>query len=456
MISLEQCIQKYNLPVPRYTSYPTVPHWHTQPSPSQWASLVKTAFQHSNQDQGISLYIHLPYCSSLCTYCGCNTRITTNHAVELPYIQSLLQEWQLYLRCFEGQRPILRELHLGGGTPTFFQPENLFYLLSNILATVDRPAETAWSFEGHPNSTSFSHLQVLYDLGFRRMSLGIQDFDPKVQEMINRYQTLEQVAEVTAQARAIGYESINYDLIYGLPLQTLHSVQATIAAIAPLRPGRIAFYSYAHVPWLKPGQRKYTEADLPSHEAKRALYELGYQMLLDLGYEDIGMDHFALPQEALAIARRQGRLHRNFMGYTTQDTQLLIGLGASAIGDTWTGFAQNLKKVEDYQAAVAKGEFPLFNGHILSEQDLFLRPLVLELMCQESLHWTAEQAQNPSFQRALSIWREQEKDGLLELHPQHLSLRPRGRAFLRNIAAALDDYYQQPKLSEKPQFSAAI
>jgi oxygen-independent coproporphyrinogen-3 oxidase len=273
----EFLIEKYNVPAPRYTSYPTVPGWDKAvPDAGRWLGVVKRTFDESNDARGISLYIHLPFCESLCTYCGCNTRITRNHGVETGYVEAVLREWQIYLRTF-GRKPVLRELHLGGGTPTFFSPANLRKLLEGIFADSILHPDREFSFEGHPNNTTAGHLQTLYELGFRRVSFGIQDCDEKVQRTINRVQPFENVRRVTEQARRIGYQSVNFDLIYGLPYQTLESVAATIDQVATLRPDRIAFYSYAHVPWIKPGQRSYTDKDLPADAYKRALYELGLE-----------------------------------------------------------------------------------------------------------------------------------------------------------------------------------
>ena len=290
-------VSKYNIQAPRYTSYPTVPYWDNTMNEAKWVQHIKNAFVKYNKE-GISLYIHLPYCESLCTYCACNTRITVNHKVEVPYIESLLKEWQLYLNQFES-KPLIKEIHLGGGTPTFFSPENLTHLLSSILKTVDVAKDYDFSFEGHPGNTTKAHLQALFNLGFKRVSFGIQDFDEKVQDTINRYQTFEEVDQVINDAREIGYTSINFDLVYGLPYQTVESINDTITKIISLKPERIAFYSYAHVPWLKPGQRKYSEKDLPADSYKRSLYEEGKKLFLLANYSDIGMDHFALPNDSL-------------------------------------------------------------------------------------------------------------------------------------------------------------
>jgi oxygen-independent coproporphyrinogen-3 oxidase len=313
--------EKYNVPAPRYTSYPTMPYWDTTKfNNTAWKNSVQWAFAECNNEDGISIYIHLPFCEDLCTYCGCNTRITKNHGVEVPYIAALLKEWALYCKIMGGQ-PIVREIHLGGGTPTFFSAKNLQLLISGIFENAKVHPKAEFSFEGHPDNTTTEHLETLYDLGFRRVSLGIQDFDPKVQVIINRKQTFEQVQHVTLEARRIGYTSINYDLIYGLPLQTLNGLMDTMHMVAGLKPDRIAFYSYAHVPWVKPGQRKFTELDLPDPELKTKLHQVGRNLLKGYGYQEIGMDNFALPGDALLIAQAKGKLHRNFMGYTTQNTQ---------------------------------------------------------------------------------------------------------------------------------------
>src|SRR6185312_7041427 len=286
----ENLIKKYNVQAPRYTSYPTVPYWENNLSPGQWEKEVKKSFDKTNATEGISLYIHLPFCQSLCTYCGCTTRITVNHAVEKTYINAVLKEWGMYLDLFQN-KPRIREIHLGGGTPTFFSPAHLKELLDGILLKVEVCKNAEFSFEGHPNNTTYEHLKTLHELGFTRLSLGIQDFDIKVQQIVNRVQPFENVEKVTKQARDIGYKSINFDLIYGLPLQKKSSVIDTINKVSVLKPDRIALYSYAHVPWIKPRQRKFTEKDLPEDEEKRELYETGRTMLEKEGYVEIGMDH---------------------------------------------------------------------------------------------------------------------------------------------------------------------
>ncbi len=423
---------------PRYTSYPTVPYWNTDvPDISQWKESVKFSFDQSNSGNGISLYVHLPFCESLCTYCGCNTRITRNHQVEDPYIQAVLKEWTLYREVFAG-KPKIKEIHLGGGTPTFFAAENLKLLINGLTADADLHPDAEFSFEAHPNNTREDHLRTLYDLGFRRLSLGIQDFDPKVQKIINRMQSFEQVKAVTELAREIGYTSINFDLIYGLPLQTYEGLGDTIFQVEKLMPDRIAFYSYAHVPWIKPGQRSFTEADLPSVDEKQSLYELGRQMFTSMGYEEIGMDHFALSTDSLFRAEHSGKLHRNFMGYTHQYTQLMVGLGVSSISDSWFAFAQNVKKVEDYLELVNNGKLPVFKGHHLTEEDLIIRKHILNLMCKGKTDWNINEPLIDAMVSGLERAKTLQEDGLLIIEDHSLTVTPLGKRFLRNICMAFD------------------
>lgn len=447
-------IAKYNLAVPRYTSYPTVPYWDKTPTQDEWKELIKTAFSASNSENGISIYIHLPYCESLCTYCACNTRITINHAVEKPYIESLLSEWQLYLNVFT-EKPKIKEIHLGGGTPTFFSPENLHLLLSKIIGDSNIAGDAEFSFEAHPNNTTLEHLTCLYDLGFRRVSFGIQDFDEKVQDAINRLQSFEQVERAVNQARSAGFTSINFDLVYGLPFQTLTSVTDTINQSIILKPERIAFYSYAHVPWLKPGQRKYSYKDLPADSEKRELYEKGLALFKQEGYLDVGMDHFALKTDSLYIALKNKKLHRNFMGYTHNYTRLMVSLGASSISDTWNGFAQNLKTVEQYREAVAKNEFPIFKGHILTEEDLIIRKHILNIMCQGETSWKKPSEQCEVFYEGLERLEELAKDSLVIVEDEHLRVTNEGRPFLRNICMCFDARYWQKAPTSKI-FSSSI
>lgn len=445
---------KYNIPAPRYTSYPTVPYWKKAPTQAEWSEKVKQSFDASNDGNGISLYIHLPYCESLCTYCACNTRITVNHKVEVPYIESLLKEWQLYLNTF-GKKPRLREIHLGGGTPTFFSAENLNKLIQGIFEGSEICSDAEFSFEAHPANTTRQHLETLYNCGFRRISFGIQDFDLKVQDAINRMQSYEEVDRSVKEAREVGFNSVNFDLVYGLPFQTLQSVCQTLDMVIGLRPDRIAFYSYAHVPWIKPGQRKFTEKDLPLDKEKRALYEKGLEVFENNGYKAVGMDHFSLPHDSLYQAMLQKKMHRNFMGYTQNYTRLLVALGASSISDTWDAFAQNIKTVEEYQVAVNKGEFPIFKGHILSREDMVLRAHILNIMCKGYTSWFNESEQCDALYEGLEKMKTLRDDGLVEIEANALRVTSLGMAFLRNICLCLDACYWE-KTPQAALFSSTV
>jgi oxygen-independent coproporphyrinogen-3 oxidase len=442
-------LKKYNVAAPRYTSYPTVPFWEKDEfSEAQWLVSVKNTFE-EYKTEGISLYIHLPFCENLCTYCGCNTRITKNHGVEQPYINALLKEWDLYVSVL-GAKPKIKELHIGGGTPTFFSAYNLQKLINGILEKCELSTDAEFSFEAHPDNTTEEHLVILYQLGFKRLSLGIQDFDPKVQLMINRFQTPEQVENITALARNIGYRSVNFDLIYGLPFQTTEGLTETLAQVIKMNPDRIAFYSYAHVPWLKPGQRRYTEKDLPDSEAKFNLCNLGKNTLINAGYEDIGMDHFARKHDSLFTAAQNNELHRNFMGYTHQHTQLLIGLGVSSISDSYTAFSQNVKTLEAYLEHIEKGNFPIEKGHILSRKDLKIRKHIRNIMCNGKSLFHDGMPKMAHHKLVPLI-----EDGLISFEENLLNVNPKGKPFLRNICMAFDErlWEKEPK---SQMFSYAI
>ncbi len=445
-------VSKYNVAAPRYTSYPTVPYWENKLSEQKWMQLVSESFIKYNQEHGMSIYIHLPYCESLCTYCACNTRITVNHGVEIPYINALLEEWKMYLKLFN-TKPRIKELHLGGGTPTFFSPKNLNTLIKTIIDSSIVEEKADFSFEGHPNNTSTEHLETLFALGFKRVSFGIQDFDGKVQEVINRVQPYHEVERAILEARRIGYESVNVDLVYGLPFQTSKTVAETIEAVIQLKPDRIAFYSYAHVPWLKPGQRKFTEKDLPLDKEKRALYEIGLSLFTKAGYIDVGMDHFAFESDALVKSANNGNLHRNFMGYTSNYTKLMVGLGASAISDAGTAFAQNHKTVEEYLSAVRQQQFAINKGHVLSKEDMLIRRIILDIMCKYKTNWCDSLSDIPAFKLALERCDTLQKDGLLNLNKLGLEVTKTGKAFLRNICLCFDSRYWK-KTPEKEVFSS--
>lgn len=439
-------IEKYNIPGPRYTSYPTVPYWEEKYfSTKKWQLSVKKSFRESNTSGGISIYIHLPFCESLCTFCGCNKRITKNHKVEDPYIQSVLREWEMYCE-FLPEKPLIKELHLGGGTPTFFSPQNLKLLIDGIFKKAERSPELEMSFEGHPNNTTREHLETLAVLGFNRVSYGVQDYNPTVQKAIHRIQPFENVERATQEARETGFSSVGHDIIFGLPFQTREHIVHTIERTKELMPDRIAFYSYAHVPWIKGnGQRGFKEEDLPAAAQKREQYETGKKMLLEAAYIEIGMDHFALKSDSLYTAVENKTIHRNFMGYTASKTQAMIGLGVSAISDSWYGFAQNVKNVEEYQNLISKNILPVYRGHILTEEDLVIRKHILNLMCKLKTSWYTTRSFFEELPDVLISLQEMQKDGLIEIDSNYLRVKEKGRPFVRNVCMAFDQRLQRSK-----------
>ena len=438
-VQVNSLIQKYNVPGPRYTSYPTVPYWEEQNfSLEQWKQTLKKSFDESNQSEGISLYIHLPFCESLCTFCGCHKRVTKKHEMEQPYIQAVLKEWDLYCELLQ-EKPIIKEIHLGGGTPTFFSMAHLAQLIQGILAKADVAPVHEFSFEGHPNNTMREHLQGLYDLGFRRVSYGVQDYNETVQKAIHRIQPYENVKQVTEWAREIGYESISHDLVFGLPFQSLEDVLNTIEQTNSLLPDRLALYSYAHVPWIKGnGQRGFKDADVPKDAIKRECYEEGKKKLLAHGYHEIGMDHFALEKDAMYQSFQAGTLHRNFMGYTASKTQVMIGLGISSISDSWYSFAQNVKTIEEYYECLARNEIPVFRGHILNQEDLIIRQHILNLMCSFSTSWENSEMLFPEIDEVLEQLEEMAQDGLIQFSDSSVTILEKGKPFVRNICMAFD------------------
>lgn len=455
MNNSNKLLEKYNVPVPRYTSYPTVPYWQDNIDTNRWQETFSTAFTRFAPGNGIALYMHLPFCESLCTYCGCNKKITGNHSVEDAYINAIHNEWKSYTTLMD-HKPIIRELHLGGGTPTFFAPANLIRLLKPILNDVIIHPHAEFGFEGHPNNTTEAHLQSLYDLGFRRVSYGVQDNDPEVQRIINRIQPLENVVRAINTARSIGYKSVNFDLIYGLPGQTTASITKTINETIALRPDRIAFYSYAHVPWTSRGQRLFDESDLPAAHQKQEMYLTARELFLQNGYKDIGMDHFALHTDDLYIARSNGSLHRNFMGYTTHNTEILLGLGVSAISTVPGAFIQNDKSLHNYYAAINEGASAAVKGIFTTDEDIRFGHYIMDIICNGTTEFSAIDSTTISTY-SMPALKDFAADGLLHINGLKVTVTDTGRNYVRNICSALDLYLARKRVDERKRvFSNAI
>lgn len=455
--------RKYDVPAPRYTSYPTVPYWTDNPTTDQWVAELKTAFARPSMTW--AMYIHIPFCESLCTFCGCNTSITKDHGREAPYLNLLHKEWEAYKKAVPDllRRPLL-QLHLGGGTPTFFSPDNLKRLLEPLLSEVVRADDrlsgqpggaSSGRFEGSievdPRRTHREHLIALRELGFTRVSMGVQDFNPEVQRLVHRHQPRAITEQLTNEARELGFESVNFDLIYGLPKQTPESIREMAEITVQLRPDRIALYSFALVPWIKPAQRLFKDEDLPAGADKRRLYEISREVLLAAGYREIGMDHFALPGDSLSRSEENGTLHRNFMGYADARTDVLLGLGVSSISETPGCFHQNEKALPVYERRVSAGEIPTLRGHLLSDEDRRRREQILAFMTKWRVELESDQQARDVGEFLASLI----GDGLVILKDRTLTLTEKGRPFLRNACMALDTRLRV-RAPETKVFSSAV
>jgi oxygen-independent coproporphyrinogen-3 oxidase len=448
--SLTRLLEKYDVPVPRYTSYPAVPNWQQTPSPDEWSAAVEEALRPDSAS--LAIYVHLPFCEVLCTFCGCNTVITRNRDRGAPYVDTVLAELDLYLSRVPvlPARPVA-QLHLGGGTPTFMPPEVLTALLQGLSSRLPlRAAEYEGSVEVDPRVTTPAHLDAMRRQGLSRISLGVQDIDDEVMRLVNRPQPLATTAAMCAAARASGYESINFDLIYGLPAQTASSMARLAEAVLELRPDRLAVYSFARVPWIKPAQRKFTDEQVPAGAAKRELYEVLRESLLGAGYVELGLDHFALPHDALARSAAAGTLHRNFMGYTDRRTSALLGLGVSAISETPAAYHQNEKVITVYERRINAGEIPTHRGHLLSDEDRRRAALIRSLMTTGRAPLTPGDRDAARTELAELI-----ADGIIEIDDRELRITAIGKPFARN-AAAFFDTYLRTAAREGPVYSRAI
>ncbi|TGM35051.1 oxygen-independent coproporphyrinogen III oxidase [Leptospira biflexa] len=446
---MKQLLEKYDTPAPRYTSYPTVPYWTDSPTTEECIQSLETYL--FPKESKLAVYLHIPFCETLCTFCGCNTSITKNHTVEEPYVSAIQKELLLYIKnvpSLKGKE--LSELHLGGGSPTYLSDYNLQSTIESILNQLAPSQNPQYSIEVDPRRTRVSQLKLLRQLGFHRISLGVQDFDPEVQRLVNRIQPFELTENITLEARALGFDSVNFDLIYGLPKQSLDSMKFTIEKTLELKPDRIAFYSYAHVPWIKASQRLFTENDLPEPTLKRELYEMGRTLLEKEGYREIGMDHFALPHDKLWKAFHSKQLHRNFMGYSDSKTDVMLGLGSSAISETPNLFFQNIKLEMKYRKSLVDGIVPILRGHKLTNSDQLRKELILQLMTS----WEVK-VPNDLQSHVRQFLTEMEKDNLVNWQKDTLVVTETGKPFLRIVAMAFDEKLQLSQPT-KPVFSKAI
>lgn len=456
----KELLRKYDRPGPRYTSYPTVPVWSEEFGPSQYADHLK---RYAATERPISVYVHLPFCEARCTFCGCNVVIASRQETVERYLDYLFREIDNVSKRLGPKRRLL-QLHWGGGTPTFLSIEQMSRLWHKLHDHFDFDPDAEIGIEVDPRVTTEAQMRHLRSLGFNRLSMGVQDLTPDVQEAMGRGQTVEETERLYELGRELGFTGINMDLIFGLPKQSVEQFTCTIDRIAAWRPDRLAVYSYAHVPWLKPNQMQINESDLPTGPDKFALFECAITGLVDAGYVTIGFDHFALPTDELALGLLDGRLHRNFMGYTVSSSRDMIGLGVSAIGDIADGFAQNDSRLGGYYRRIDEDQFGTYRGWTLSMDDRIRRQVILDLMCSMRLSYKSLEedfAINAREYLADSVSHLGEflDDGLLEEDIDGIRINESGRHFIRNIAMVFDVYL--PRLTEeqaipKPMFSQTV
>ena len=458
--STAQLLAKYDRPGPRYTSYPTAVEFNDRFGEADYRERLRLAA--GAPDQPLSLYLHLPFCEERCSFCGCMVIITRKREVAARYLDYLAREIGMLADQLGDRRRVV-QYHWGGGTPTYIDPAQIASLYAEVARhfAIDRAAEVA--IEVDPRVTTREQIDLLRTLGFNRLSMGVQDFTPAVQDAVNRRQTEGETRELYDYARRAGFESINLDLIYGLPAQTAETFSRTLASVVEMRPERVAVYSYAHVPWLKGNQKRIDAKDLPPASLKLELLGLAIDRFLAGGYQQIGMDHFALPTDDLAAAARARTLHRNFMGYTTKPASDMIGAGVSAIGDVRGAFAQNVKKLSTYYATIDAGRLPIERGRTLDADDLVRRHVISQLMC--NFYLSAPDVERRFGVRFADYFAPEldelsaagglVADGLLTVASDRLEVLPRGRLFVRNICMTFDRYLRT-KSDQQPVFSRTV
>jgi oxygen-independent coproporphyrinogen III oxidase len=454
---------RYDRPGPRYTSYPPAPHFVPEVGPEA----AREVYASRGADAPpLSLYVHLPFCSAMCTFCGCNVVIDKEHRLEADYLSTLLAEVDLAAAALARGPRTVAQLHLGGGTPTWFPPAALERLHARIAERFDVAPDAELAVEVHPSVTSAEHMRTLGRLGWRRVSMGVQDFEPDVQQAVNRPQTVEDTARLIEVARAAGFDSVNVDLMYGLPHQTEAGFRRTLdVVLGRLAPDRVSLFGYAHVPWLKAHQRRIDEATLPKAEARLALFHLGLKAFVGAGYEFIGLDHFARRDDELARARRAGTLRRNFMGFHTHKGTDMVALGITGIGDAQGVYLQNEHKLGAWAEGVAAGRLPVERGYRRTEDDVRRGSVIQALMCNGR---AGPDVLGPDWQ---AIWAAEGRalaplaaDGIVHLGRDELTLTPLGRLFVRNVCMVFDAHLGRPRPgdaagarpSDAPRYSRTV
>ena len=447
MIISTDILQQFDIPGPRYTSYPTADRFVEAFGETQYVqALQERLLSPRSVSSALSLYVHLPFCASLCYYCACNKIITGNYQRALDYLDDLERELDLLLPHL-GEAQTVSQVHLGGGTPTFYKDKELQRLVRLLQTAFHWQPGGEFAVEVDPRTVDDERLDSLWSMGFNRVSLGVQDFDPQVQQAVNRVQTIESIEGLIQKARRTGFGSINLDLIYGLPLQTLASWKQTLESVLALRPDRLAMYGYAHLPARFKPQRHIAIESLPTGKDKTGMLAMALQMLQEAGYVYIGMDHFALPDDSLSVAKRQGRLHRNFQGYSTRPDGDLIGLGVSAIGSMGAAYVQNARTLDEYSDMLQHGRLPVIKGLSLTRDDLARRSIIMALMCQGRVEMRdIEQSHlldfNAYFARELLQLKTFVSQGMVNMDAQAIEVTPTGWYLVRAIAMVFDKYAQ--------------
>lgn len=440
--------KKYDIAGPRYTSFPPVPFWSETPTQQKWIEHIKKTYK---PRQGIDIYMHIPYCEKLCWYCGCFRTISKDKSKGDVYSEYLIKEWEIYLKELKDLEIKVHSIHFGGGTPTFLKPKALDDLLSKFTPFMHE--HFLGAMEVDPRTCTVEHLDILQKYNFTRISMGIQDFNEGVQKSINREQSFKMVKDLVERVREHKFKSINFDLIYGLPLQTKETIKDTIEKVNTLEPDLIAFYSYAHLPDRLKNQKLIKEEQLPTGVEKRALYELGRELLLKKGYIEIGLDHFAKKDSYLGKAFLEKRMQRSFMGYTDEKTPTLLALGVSAISNTTESFIQNEKDIKLYMESLDQEKLPIIKGHILSEEDKYTGKIINDLMCVGEAN--ISEISNRKYSDIIMAELDQmQNDGLINLDVKNLKMTDEGHPFIRNVAMSFDFYLREQ--TDKVRFSRTI
>jgi oxygen-independent coproporphyrinogen-3 oxidase len=454
-----ELIKRYDIAGPRYTSYPTAVQF-MEGFDTEAYQRYTTASNNELIPKPLSLYVHLPFCKSLCYYCGCMKKVTRHEHQAHQYLDLLDKEIEMQGELFDHDREVV-QLHFGGGTPTFHSDDELRKLMAQLGRhfSLSESDSREFSIEVDPRTVGTERLAVLADMGFNRISLGVQDIDPKVQEAVNRIQDPESTLEMVQGSRELGFNSVSIDLIYGLPLQTVESFSNTIDTVVSVKPDRLAVYNYAHLPHIFRAQRMIDAKDIPSPETKLKLMELTIDKLTDAGYVYIGMDHFALPDDELTVAQREGGLQRNFQGYSTRRECDLVGLGVSSIGKVGDCYAQNIKDIPTWQSVVAEGKLPIWRGVSLTTEDRLRRSVIEAIMCHGGVRFDQFEANyaidfHEHFALELGNLQQLETDGLIVMGNDAFDVTPEGRLLLRAIAMVFDEYLQEPQIA--PKFSRVI